>query len=179
MSRPVQRDALQVSDQAAAMEIDSDSAKELDRGNSLIVRHAKYPQSIRILTNSLLQDEFATAMELNGHADVVEAGVFACQYTPNNDVNPCMSIEGVGTIGLPLSSDVALAIISASINTSNPEQQTFQIQPDQLTCTNPGWKDFVNMTARTVCTNLGIKIPDEVSCVCELERLLVYGLGPG
>jgi len=113
-------------------------------------------------------------------------GSFAYGKTDLQALNPCICLEGVGLIGLPLSPrDAALVIQHArqapfghadKTIVDKDVRHTWEIKPSQLAFTNPGWHKYVEETAWTVCDALGAKVP--VGALrCELHKLLLYEPG--
>jgi hypothetical protein len=119
-------------------------------------------------------------MELSGNAGDVEVGVYACKHTIENAVNPCISVEGIGPIGLPLSPRDAEAIVKPFDSTPDTVQSPMnrhisEIPAANLTFANPQWKDFVDTTAHKICTQLSLKgVKIEGSYICVLDRMLIY-----
>lgn len=113
-------------------------------------------------------------------------GSFAHDSTNPAAPNPCIMLEGVGIIGLPLSPRDAHLLIQ----TSRPApfgqadrtvvdknvRYTWEIQPEQLAFTNPEWKTYVNTMAVAVCNSLGAHVGAE-ALHCELYKMLLYEPG--
>jgi len=114
------------------------------------------------------------------------AGSFACGSTDSRAPNPCISLEGVGLIGLPLSPRDATLIIQHAQQSpfgqadrtivDQDVRRTWEIKPSQLVFTNPDWVKYLKETARTVCNSLGAKVPVG-ALKCELHKLLLYEPG--
>ncbi|KAJ7450057.1 hypothetical protein B0H11DRAFT_325445 [Mycena galericulata] len=88
---------------------------------------------------SVLQDGF----EFDG------AFAFSERYAMGDAPNPCLSIDGLGTIGIPLSEREARAIISACIAVSTPSgtSGTWEISSEKVHFNNPAWDAWIQKTA--------------------------------
>ncbi|KAF8067976.1 hypothetical protein FPV67DRAFT_1494449 [Lyophyllum atratum] len=89
--------------------------------------------------------------------------------------NPCLNIEGLGYVGLPLSPRDAQAIIRCSARA--PFGQTWEIEPAKVKFDNPDWATFVRThVVTTVCETLGVA-SSAVPPRCEPHKLLLYEPG--
>lgn len=114
------------------------------------------------------------------------AGTFGHGSTKAQAPNPCISVEGVGLIGLPLTESYARLIIGAArqapFGQANETvvdknvRNTWEIQPEQLSFMNPEWQAFVDETALALCKDLGAKV-GEGALRCDLHKLLLYEPG--
>ena len=128
-----------------------------------------------------LQDELLDCLE-----SVDTIGSFATNLTYTAIPNPCLDIEGYGTIGLPLSQHDAQAIIQRSrqapfgkgeetvVDTS--VRKTWEIDASKLTTRNPAWPGFFNVVLRMVVANLGVEGGVE-HVRAEPYKLLLYEKG--
>ncbi|KAF8656970.1 hypothetical protein AX16_002325 [Volvariella volvacea WC 439] len=101
--------------------------------------------------------------------------------------NPCLEIEGIGGVGLPLSQRDVKAIISVATQAPfghgkrtvvNPStRKTWEIDPKKINITNPEWTTFVHkVVVPQVWKELGVAgMSDNVRC--ELYKLLLYEAG--
>jgi hypothetical protein len=97
--------------------------------------------------------------------------------------NPCLNLNLIGGIGLPLSDNDARLIIIASRQAAfrqgdeeawdTPSCNAFEIFCDDFTTRNPKWKAYVQRLATKVSAKLGIF--GEVSA--ELDKLSLYEKG--
>ncbi|KAG5653300.1 hypothetical protein H0H81_001260 [Sphagnurus paluster] len=101
--------------------------------------------------------------------------------------NPCLNIDGVGLVGLPLSGRDARAIIECSARApfghgertvvDTKVRDTWEIEPAKVNFENPQWAPFVAAkVAKTVCQALGVA-QAAVAPRCELYKLLLYEEG--
>ena len=99
--------------------------------------------------------------------------------------NPCLTIEGIGPLGLPLNPrDAQLVIASSSqapfghndqtiINTD--VRDTWEIEPAKIAFQNPLWEQFLkNEVVPSVTAALGTNASHTR---CELYKLLLYQEG--
>ncbi|EAU82072.2 hypothetical protein CC1G_09674 [Coprinopsis cinerea okayama7 len=101
--------------------------------------------------------------------------------------NPCLAIEGLGIIGLPLNEREAKAIIASSKQApfgkgkktlvDKTIRNTWEIESDKVTFSNPKWTTWLEATVfKTVWDSLGVA-PYTTRPRCELYKLLVYEKG--
>ncbi|KAF8074847.1 hypothetical protein FPV67DRAFT_601295 [Lyophyllum atratum] len=101
--------------------------------------------------------------------------------------NPCLNIEGLGYVGLPLSARDAQTIIKYFARApfghgkrtvmATKVRETWEIEPSKVKFDNPEWATFVGThVVTTVCATLGVA-PSAVSPRCELHKLLLYEPG--
>lgn len=114
-------------------------------------------------------------------------GSFATKISYSSIPNPCLDIEGYGTIGLPLSHHDAQGIIQRNhkahlrkgeetlVDTS--ARKTWEIEASKLTIKNPAWSGFVAGILEKVIENLGVEVGVKVRT--ELSKLLLYEEGCG
>ena len=127
-----------------------------------------------------LQDELLDCLESTD-----STGSFATSQSYTAIPNPCLDIEGYGTIGLPLSQHDAQAIIQRSrqapfgkgeetvVDTS--VRKTWEIDASKLTIKNPHWQGFFDLVLNTVVKNLGVEGGKHVRA--EPYKLLLYEEG--
>ncbi|KAJ7886201.1 hypothetical protein B0H14DRAFT_2698032 [Mycena olivaceomarginata] len=78
------------------------------------------------------------------------AFAFSERYGIGDTPNPCLHIDGLGTIGIPLSPREALAIISAGIpvgNSGTNASGIWEISSEKVHFDNPAWGDWIQKTA--------------------------------
>ncbi|EDR06759.1 uncharacterized protein LACBIDRAFT_328485 [Laccaria bicolor S238N-H82] len=101
--------------------------------------------------------------------------------------NPCLSIEGLGMVGLPLSERDAKSIISCSAQApfghgertvvDREVRDTWEIEPSNLKFLNPAWEPYIqNLAMTSVWQGLGV-VPYSTLPKCELYKLLLYETG--
>uniref|UniRef100_A0A8H8CPT0 Prolyl 4-hydroxylase alpha subunit Fe(2+) 2OG dioxygenase domain-containing protein n=1 Tax=Psilocybe cubensis TaxID=181762 RepID=A0A8H8CPT0_PSICU len=132
-----------------------------------------------------LRDELWKA---TNEANTAFEGNFYHASTLANALNPCMSISGLGLVGLPLTNRDAGAIIA---NCSAPAlsgkgkrnvapqavRDTWEIDSRLVSFGNTGWKNYVDNTlSREVCKSLGVKIGAHPPKM-ELQKLLLFDSG--
>ena len=104
-----------------------------------------------------------------------------------NSPNPCLSISGLGLVGLPLSERDAKAIISCAALApfgrgertvvDKDVRDTWEIEPSKLSFLNPEWEIFLTKNVcPEVCQSLGVAIGDSPPKM-ELYKLLLYEKG--
>ncbi|PFH45840.1 hypothetical protein AMATHDRAFT_43930 [Amanita thiersii Skay4041] len=114
-------------------------------------------------------------------------GSFAYSAPLLETPNPCLEIQGVGPIGLPLSERDAMAIVGHSsqapyghgertiVNTE--VRDTWEISPQGVKFDNPNWDGFVQKLAtNTICPELGAA-HDSSPPRIEFYKLLLYQTG--
>lgn len=128
-----------------------------------------------------LRVEFEAAM--GGDFDF--KGSFACGDTFPQAPNPVLCIEGLGSIGLPLSDRDAQSIISCSARApfghndqtvvNSEVRDTWEIEPARISFQNPAWNSFVqNQVLKKVTAELA---SGNAQTHCELYKLLLYQEG--
>lgn len=118
--------------------------------------------------------------------NVKATGSFATYFSYPAAPNPALTIEGLDTIGLPLSIRDAKAIIDISrqapfgkgdetlVDTS--VRKTWELDASQFTLLNPGWEGFLGLQVKFVAENLGIDVePKQIRA--EPYKLLLYEEG--
>ncbi|KAG6835403.1 hypothetical protein H0H93_001817 [Arthromyces matolae] len=101
--------------------------------------------------------------------------------------NPCLSIEGPGRVGLPLSARDARAIIDVCARATfgigsqtvvnSKFRDTWEIEPSKVKFENPAWTRFIHdYMIPTVWQGLGMAAAT-VPPKCELHKLLLYEPG--
>ncbi|KAF8338683.1 hypothetical protein F5887DRAFT_889771, partial [Amanita rubescens] len=100
---------------------------------------------------------------------------------------PCLNIEGLGRIGLPLTEVDAKRVIACASQAPygqgdqtiiNKEvRDTWEIDPGCVKFENPNWPTYIrDLAVTTVCSSLGLKNYD-TPLQCEFYKLLVYETG--
>ncbi|KAK0489113.1 hypothetical protein IW261DRAFT_395208 [Armillaria novae-zelandiae] len=136
---------------------------------------------------SVLSDggEFREEFEAAMGDDFAFKGSYAHSGILSQAPNPCLSIESIGPVGLPLSPrDAQLIIECASqapyghneqtiVNTE--VRDTWEIDQGSIKFENPMWDTFLKQTVvPTVCQSLGTP---SVNVRCDLYKLLLYQEG--
>jgi hypothetical protein len=98
---------------------------------------------------------------------------------------PCLSIEGLGPVGLPLSETDAKRVIGfasqafgqGSQTIINKEvRDTWEIDAARVEFENPVWYSYVqDLAVNTVCSKLGSRY--DIPPRCEFYKLLVHETG--
>ncbi|KAJ7859096.1 hypothetical protein B0H13DRAFT_2570751, partial [Mycena leptocephala] len=73
------------------------------------------------------------------------------RYSMNRAANPCLEIEGIGSIGLPLSAGVAANLMS------NISAGVLEIPAEQIRFQNPDWDAWLQREVGLVCSELAGK----------------------
>ncbi|KAL9086906.1 MAG: hypothetical protein Q9165_006912 [Trypethelium subeluteriae] len=130
------------------------------------------------ISPSLLARDIEQCLE-----EVQSIGTFATSIIPQQEVDPGLTIEDVGTIGLPLSEREASLVIDASRKApfgkgsdtivDETVRRTWEIDAGKLSFKNPKWENFVSEAVASAAHNLGVK--DVVRG--ELYKLLLYEEG--
>ena len=99
--------------------------------------------------------------------------------------NPCLHIEGLGTIGLPLNDTEAKRVFEqanaphnpgASVKTKNDDGVICDIEGSRVSFRNPVWKPFLNELVRSTCEALAALFSLSVP-TCELRKLSLCRVG--
>jgi hypothetical protein len=89
--------------------------------------------------------------------------------------NPCLSVAGLGVIGLPLSEGDVRRIVSICPVTS--AQDIWEIEPRNVTFVNPHWLSYVNNTVKTsVLKALRVRESSKHSRLV-LQKVMLCGTG--
>ena len=100
-------------------------------------------------------------------------------------IMPCLEVDGLGPIGLPLSRANALALAGrceqapfgrgSKTIVDKTVRDTFQLNPDHFQITNPHWNAEVKSLTERVCQGLGVDSAIKVEA--RLYKLLLYEEG--
>lgn len=85
---------------------------------------------------------------------IQSAGFFAVSKKLDNAPNPGLCVEGLGSIGLPLSDRDAEALIAASHQT--PFEKTWELPASVIHLKNPAWTELLNTVVQEVSRELGV-----------------------
>lgn len=112
------------------------------------------------------------------------SGSFAVSGILPNAVNPGLSVQGIGTIGLPLSDRDAKALIGASHQApygmgtetvvDTAVRKTWELNKDQIKIRNPAWRGLLDTVLKNVSKGLGI-VAGAIDC--RLYKMLLYEEG--
>ncbi|KAG8533044.1 uncharacterized protein KY384_001827 [Bacidia gigantensis] len=124
--------------------------------------------------------------DLREALEVVADGVFATSGDLPDAVNPGLSIEGLGGVGLPLSQRDAIEISRISRDApfgKGPEtlvdhsvRKTWELSPAQISFLNPRWQRTVEHAVGRAVEELGV-IGGVANVRCELHKCLLYEPG--
>ncbi|KAL0565075.1 hypothetical protein V5O48_016954, partial [Marasmius crinis-equi] len=113
-------------------------------------------------------------------------GTFAFCKTYDDAPNPCLSLEGLGMVGLPLSQREARVVIENSIQApfgqgertvvDREVRDTWEMDASKVQFKQAGWKPFMARVVSEVCESLGVNLQASKPR-CELYKLLVYETG--
>jgi hypothetical protein len=97
-----------------------------------------------------------------------------------------LHLEGVGTVGLPLSNSQARTVIEHCIQApfgqgertivDTEVRDTWEMDASKVQFRNPGWGSFMQRVVKEVCEGLGVNI-DASKPHCEFYKLLIYETG--
>ncbi|KAJ7102733.1 hypothetical protein C8R44DRAFT_346467 [Mycena epipterygia] len=110
---------------------------------------------------------------------------FSTRYSMSAAANPCLNIDGLGTVGLPLSERDARAIISASVpvsgsmDGSQSSSGIWEMPAEKIHFDDPAWDAWIQKTAGlAACKSLHINsAPGQVSPTCTLRKLVIHEAG--
>ncbi|KAL9593533.1 MAG: hypothetical protein Q9219_007506 [cf. Caloplaca sp. 3 TL-2023] len=118
-------------------------------------------------------------------AEVKSGGSFATVGRCPRMPVPGLSIDGVGTVGLPLNSQSANAVIGvchqapfgkgSDTIVDESVRKTWELDPHEFQLQNPDWDPHVQTIARDAAKQLGISV--ETNVTAELYKLLLYEEG--
>ena len=118
--------------------------------------------------------------------DLSFKGKFALSETFTTVPPPGLFIEGIGGIGLPLSERDAKLIEDAAAQAPFGKRtkavvdatvrDTFEINPDRFSFTNPAWTEFLQTVTEKMAKGLGLP-PNQPPPRAELYKLLLYKTG--
>ncbi|KAJ7450846.1 hypothetical protein FB451DRAFT_1285302 [Mycena latifolia] len=91
------------------------------------------------------------------------------RYSLAQASNPCLEIDGIGLIGLPLSAHDAKTLLA---DPSDPAVNRLEIPGENVHFTNPAWNTWFKKEAGSVCTALSGK---GVKPVYSLKKLVLEG----
>ena len=105
-------------------------------------------------------------------------GDFAFSMPLPHHPNPCLHIDGIGIVGLPLSGRDALLIAAAGSPTDEDMvQDTVLISRSDVSFKNPKWDSYVDEVVREhVWENLGCA-PHKTAPLCQFRKLLLQQPG--
>ncbi|KAF7332537.1 hypothetical protein MKEN_00136300 [Mycena kentingensis (nom. inval.)] len=100
--------------------------------------------------------------------------------------NPCLDLEGLGTVGLPLSAAGARSVIEKCrlapfgkgerTVVDKDVRDTWEMDASQVRFRNDAWGPWMDRVVREVCKTLGVNV-DASKPRAELYKLLVYETG--
>ncbi|KAF8198185.1 hypothetical protein K438DRAFT_2116670 [Mycena galopus ATCC 62051] len=107
-------------------------------------------------------------------------GVFAFsqRYTISSAPNPCLNIDGLGTVGIPLSQRDARAIISGSVpvcgtNTDTKTPGMWEFPSEKVHFENPAWNVWIQ-TAAGVAASTALTAYTTVNPSFILKKLVIH-----
>ncbi|KAJ6534822.1 hypothetical protein B0H19DRAFT_435074 [Mycena capillaripes] len=94
--------------------------------------------------------------------------------------NPCLELDGLGTVGLPLSDREARALVSAceSIHKRDNGTGIWEMSADKIHFDNPAWDKWIQNTAGPAAA-LALTASKTRSFVFSLKRLVLHAPGSG
>lgn len=130
-----------------------------------------------------LRDDLEAALS----ADFAFTGKFAHSSVLAGAPSPCIHVDGMGLVPLPLSPTDAQTLRAHAkqapfghgdqtvIDTA--VRNTWEIPGDAVTFTNPAWGEFMVDTVAKVADALGVSYSSILVPRCELHKLLLYETG--
>ncbi|KAL0064876.1 hypothetical protein AAF712_008129 [Marasmius tenuissimus] len=136
---------------------------------------------IEVPSENILED-FETALKTDSDFQ----GTFAFTKTYDDAPNPILCLEGLGTVGLPLSEREAKVVIEKSIQApfgkgertivDTEVRDTWEMDASQVQFQEPKWQSFMNRVVQEVCQTLGVNFQASKPRA-ELYKLLIYETG--
>ncbi|KAF8198172.1 hypothetical protein K438DRAFT_1966916 [Mycena galopus ATCC 62051] len=107
---------------------------------------------------------------------------FSTRYSTRDAPNPCLKIDGIGTVGIPLSERDALAIISAAVPVCAAHDSTpsiWEVPADKIHFDDPAWESWIRKTVfAATYTSLELNpTPGKTSPTCTLRKLVIHEPG--
>ncbi|KAJ7664344.1 hypothetical protein DFH06DRAFT_1087334 [Mycena polygramma] len=99
---------------------------------------------------------------------------FSTRYTMHNAANPCLNIDGLGTVGLPLSPRDALAIISVARSTTTG---IWELPAEKIHFDDPAWDAWIREVPGSAACSALQPESDTVSHSYSLRKLVIHGPG--
>ncbi|KAF8917722.1 hypothetical protein CPB85DRAFT_1214902, partial [Mucidula mucida] len=100
-------------------------------------------------------------------------GTFAHSNVYTDVPNPCLNLDGLGSVGLPLSERDARAILEVAVAGTGVEQGLCSFPGDKVHFDNPQWNYWIMHTA-VPSINLAAPVPPTVG-QCQLRSLTLRG----
>ncbi|KAJ7754103.1 hypothetical protein B0H16DRAFT_1886776, partial [Mycena metata] len=132
---PVQKSSPQLGPENSFSDFESDEDDENEN---------EVEQKPLIAPSTDIKEDFGAALEEGFDFDGVFA--FSQRYAISVAPNPCLNIDGLGTVGIPLSERDARAIIAASPNGGTNTTGTWEIPAEKIHFANPGWDIWIQKT---------------------------------
>ncbi|KAJ6542089.1 hypothetical protein DFH09DRAFT_1368280 [Mycena vulgaris] len=151
---------------------DFESEDEKDDENEL-------EQKPLIAPSTDIRGDFEAALQDGFDFDGVFA--FSERYAIGGAPNPCLNIDGLGTVGIPLSERDARAIVSASapVSVSGSEATAtgvWEMPSEKIHFDNPAWDVWIQKTAGVAAsTALNACVP--VAPSFRLKKLVIHEVG--
>ncbi|KAJ8072944.1 hypothetical protein PM082_019807 [Marasmius tenuissimus] len=165
------------------MDADGFPMIEVPSENILVRAKSKLTALVaRIEAHCLAQEDFETALKTDSDFQ----GTFAFTKTYDDAPNPILCLEGLGTVGLPLSEREAKVVIEKSIQApfgkgertivDTEVRDTWEMDASQVQFQEPKWQSFMNRVVQEVCQTLGVNFQASKPRA-ELYKLLIYETG--
>lgn len=129
-----------------------------------------------------LEDQLEQVLKDN----FTHSGSFAVGESIPAAPNPCLEIDSLGTIGLPLSARDAEAIKNVAARSpfghgdklvvDSTVRDTWEIDGTKIKMRNSAWDAFMGGLMEMVKKGLGVP-SNTMPCKCELYKLLLYETG--
>ncbi|KAJ6542086.1 hypothetical protein DFH09DRAFT_1282747 [Mycena vulgaris] len=148
----------------------SDVYGGLRQHNSVISKHDSEASRFTESFATIAREEFA----FNGRFSTLK------EYPISDACNPCLRIDGIGRIGLPLSVNEARTVIGAASPVSVSGKDTgsphlWDISADKVHFNNPAWMAFLENAGRDACRVLAGR--EDVHPTFKLSKLSVHEPG--
>lgn len=160
---------------------EDDAKSDVSDGEDFIVRDFLGKEGTKCTLNR--QNDLESALD----NDFNFKGNFFYAETQADAPNPCLSIDGIGVIGLPLNEREAKAIIACSAQApfgkgsetiiDTKVRNTWEIEPSKVTFKSAKWTPWLERTVFSkIWNSLGVA-PCTSQPRCELYKLLLYETG--
>ncbi|KAJ7727260.1 hypothetical protein B0H16DRAFT_259599 [Mycena metata] len=126
-----------------------------------------------------------TKIELNFEAVVKEGFafdgnfMFSARYSMRTAANPCLNIDSIGTVGLPLSERDARAIIAVCESGQGADGHAtpgvWELSADKVRFNDPAWNAWIEEKGIEACTALHKK--PKIPPICGLRKLVIHESG--
>ncbi|GJE87378.1 hypothetical protein PsYK624_034610 [Phanerochaete sordida] len=168
-----------------------DSASDYDEAEGYYSDYVEHPD--HVARHEKLQDQKKGEMNIRHEMEQIMTSrtlnwnfAFSFRQTYAEAPNPVLKIDGLGTVGLPLSDRDAEAIKSQTVHATAKRgrrasaakiaQDTWDVAASKVTLTSPRWDTFLQKAAEEVCRAFNTS-PKASKPQCELLKLVLHEPG--